>query len=181
MPGRSSAGRDTEPPVRLLLSRSATSGAKNPGSWRLLDVDSRLRRRALPQAAARPAACQRGVLGLCIRRRGPGRARHWRSSPDSAPLAQVSGGGRSGSEPERCDRGRHGAPSSSSRASASRSAASTSVASRSSAAKAFIVWSRPQPPGQRSGSPACIGHRQSQPCARQCERHGSGQSSRPGR
>jgi len=31
-----------------------------------------------------------------------------------------------------------------------------------------------QPPGQRSGPAACIGHRRPQPAARQCARHEHG-------
>jgi hypothetical protein len=52
-----------------------------------------------------------------------------------------------------------------------RSAASTSLAAR-----AFIVSPPPhsQPPGQRSGPAACIGHRRPQPSARQCARHEHG-------
>ena len=51
-----------------------------------------------------------------------------------------------------------------------------SAASASLAARAFIVSPPPhsQPPGQRSGPAACIGHRRPQPAARQCARHEHG-------
>jgi len=38
-----------------------------------------------------------------------------------------------------------------------------------------------QPPGQRSGPAACIGHRRPQPAARQCGRHEHGHGWGPGR
>jgi len=38
-----------------------------------------------------------------------------------------------------------------------------------------------QPPGQRSGPAACLGHRRPQPAARQCAHHEHGHGWEPGR